>query len=117
MTVSHRSHGFQAEVPNQPGDIARTATRGKDVKNTIVHPGMSAESTRGLHAGGRSAPTQSGAQQAPNSNPLTVKPPLQKLVNTKPLQATPGMRHRNGGNTLDDPQAMLGPCVKSGGKC
>jgi hypothetical protein len=93
--VSHRSHGFAAEVPAKHGgkpNIARDASRGKAVRETPFHGGMHKQSTDKAGLGGQGHAVSHVVDGATvvvdggNTNPLS-KPPPPKTAHG-PLKAT-----------------------------
>jgi hypothetical protein len=127
--VSHRSHGFAAEVPARHGgkpNIARDAGRGKEVRAVPFAGGMTRQQTDVAGLGGRG---HAVVVDGGNGNPLS-RLGIEKTANTPP-RSTPGMRNRRGdslngcGGVLDganviDPdeaRAVLGNATKSGGQC
>jgi hypothetical protein len=113
---SHRSHGFAAETPAQPGDIARNASRGKDVRDVPIHGGMTNKQMGGMHTGGMGHPVESGGQVG--VNPL-AKPAVGDYKTGRSAPANPGTPHDGSGcgHSADIGRQMLNEAVKSGGKC
>lgn len=93
---SHISHGFQADKPQTAdASLARKAGRGKDVRATPVHGGMTNSQTAGMGRGGLGHGTvdSGGLPVAGNVHPFD-KAPSPQLAHGKLAPVKPGMRSR-----------------------
>jgi hypothetical protein len=119
--ISHLSHPAAASIPARHGaepNIARDASRGKEVREVPIHGGMLEKQKNAFQMGGMAHATESGGEPTTNKNPLTAKlAPVKD--HTKPVRTTFGQRDRNGGAYVFDHRelgrAIMDEATRSGG--